>query len=283
MNNYTNEDIALLEKLKCKYIIYGYEIAPTTGTPHLQGFVIWRSAKTFTASQKSLPNGCHISVCKGNPYQNFVYCSKTENFTERGDRPEKVGQGKRTDLKIIKDEIEYGTTIKELLKKDTIVNYQELKYAENLKKYYEQRRTWKPTVKWYYGPTGTGKTKTAYEEVYKLTDPDNIYTAMDTGKWWDGYDGEEYIIIDDMRKDFLKFHQLLKLLDRYAYRVETKGSTRQFLGKHIIITSAYHPLDMFETREDIQQLIRRIDEIKLFDGKELKEKTGPIDKYITNQ
>ena len=88
---------------------------------------------------------------------------------------------------------------------------------------------------------------------------------MDTGKWWEGYDAQEYVIIDDMRGDFLKFHQLLKLLDRYPYRVETKGSTRQFLATHIFITSSYHPEEMFSTREDIQQLLRRIDEIKMFE------------------
>lgn len=263
LNNYTSEELSLLEEIKCKYIIYGFEQGEQQ-TPHLQGFVIWNNAKTFKATKKSLPNRCHIEECKGTPYENFKYCSKDGDFIERGDRPEKVGQGKRNDMLEIKKNVAQNVHIKEMLNENIIVNYQQLKYAETLKKYYEKQRTEKPIVKWFYGATGTGKTKTAYEEVYSITDPDNVYIAMDTGKWWDGYDGQEYIIIDDMRGDFMKFHQLLKLLDRYAYRVETKGSTRQFLGKYIIITSAYQPNEIFRTIEDIQQLLRRIDEIRKF-------------------
>jgi len=85
-----------------------------------------------------------------------------------------------------------------------------------------------------------------------------------TNKWWEGYDAHENVIIDDMRGDFCKFHELLRMLDRYAYRIETKGGSRQFRAKTIIITSCYSPTEMFDTREDIQQLLRRIDEIKVF-------------------
>lgn len=266
LNNYTNEDCSFLKKLKCKYIIYGYEKGEQ-GTPHLQGFVIWNNAKSFKASQKCLPARTHIEAIKGTPYDNFRYCSKGGDFFEAGDRPDQVGQGKRKDLLEIKKCIAQQTHIKALLENNTIINYQQLKYAETLKKYYEQKRKWKTKVSWFYGETGTGKSHEAHELFNLITDEDNIYEAMDTGRWWDGYDGQEYIIIDDMRKDFLKFHQLLKLLDKYAYRVETKGGTRQFLAKHIIITAPYHPADMFDTREDLEQLLRRIDEIKQFTQK----------------
>ena len=85
---------------------------------------------------------------------------------------------------------------------------------------------------------------------------------MSTGKWFEGYDGHKKVLIDDMRKDFMKFHELLRLLDRYPMRVEQKGTSRQFVANHIIITSAYNPAMLFETREDIHQLLRRIDNIE---------------------
>lgn len=268
LNNYTNEELIQLQEKglkEVKYIIVGQEIAPETGTPHLQGFVIWRNAKTLKASIKCMPKRSHIEICKGTPYENFLYCKKEGNVSwELGDRPEKVGQGKRNDMLEIKKQVANNICIKKMLENDDIINYQQLKYAEGLKKYYEVERNWKPVVKWYYGATGTGKTKTAYEEYKEKTGTDNIYFSMDTGKWWDGYDAQEYVVIDDMRKDFMKFHQLLKLLDRYPYKVETKGSTRQFVAREIIITSSQHPASMYDTREDIQQLLRRIDEIKEF-------------------
>ena len=92
----------------------------------------------------------------------------------------------------IKKKIKKNINIKTLLEEDDIVNYQQLKYAENLKKYYEVKRNWKTEVKWYYGATGTGKTKMAYEEmVEEAQDEDNIYFSMDTGKWWEGYGAQD--------------------------------------------------------------------------------------------
>lgn len=266
LNNYTEEEYeSLFTALgdKVNYLIVGKEVGES-GTPHLQCYLQWFHGKTFSATKKLLGKRFHIEQAVATGFQNFKYCSKEGNFRELGKRPKDQQPGERNDLKEVTENIKTGKNIKQLLDNGIIANYQQLKYAETLKKYYEGRRSTKPTVKWYFGATGTGKTQTAYEEMETLTDPDNIYVAMDTGKWWDGYDGQEYIIIDDMRGDFLKFHQLLKLLDRYAYRVETKGSTRQFLGIYIIITSAYPPTEMFQTREDVGQLTRRIDEIREF-------------------
>lgn len=261
LNNYTTEEYDFIEKIKCKYIIYGQEIGEQ-GTPHIQGFVIFNNAKTFSAAKRSISPRSHIEQCKGTPYDNFVYCSKDGNYVERGDRPEKVGQGNRGDLQDIKKMVAQNITLKKMLADDTIKNYQQLKYAESLTKFYETPRTWKPLVKWFYGPTETGKTRTAFEEAPE--DSDKVYVAMDTAQWWDGYDGQEFVIIDDMRKDFMKFHTLLRLLDRYPYRVQTKGSTRQFVAKTIIITCPYPPQQLYEGREDINQLLRRIDDIYSF-------------------
>ena len=38
LNNYTEEDVERLTKFPCRYIVFAKEIAPTTGTPHLQGY-----------------------------------------------------------------------------------------------------------------------------------------------------------------------------------------------------------------------------------------------------
>ena len=268
LNNYTEEELSSLEKIKCKYIIYGRETG-NKGTNHLQGFIIWDNAKSFNATKKQLSQRTHIEICKGTPYDNFVYCSKDGSFIERGERPERVGQGKRNDMLAIKKAIAQNIQVKKMLQNDMILNHQQLRFAEQLEKYYERKRNWKPVVKWYWGETGTGKTKTAYEEfLAKAEDPDDIYFSMDTGKWWEGYDAQPYVIIDDMRGDFLKFHQLLKLLDRYPYKVECKGASRQFLATEIIITSCVPPEELYPNLgEQVEQLIRRIDNIKEFKKK----------------
>ena len=263
INNYTTEELESLGKLKCKYMIYGKEVGEN-GTPHLQGFIIWKDAKSFTATKKSLGERAHIEVCAGTPYENFKYCSKSGIYTESGDRPQP--SGKRNDLENIKNQVENNVKIKSMLRDNTIRNFQQLKYAEGLKKYYEKQRTEETIVWWFYGSTGTGKTHNAFQRMLDMGyEHDDIYMSMDTAEWWEGYDQHPVVIIDDMRKDFIKFHTLLKLLDKYPYRVQTKGSSRQFVAKYVIITSPFRPEELYSTREDIKQLTRRIKLVEHFD------------------
>jgi adenylate kinase family enzyme len=140
--------------------------------------------------------------------------------------------------------------------------------AEIWLKYHEAPRNWKPHVVWISGASGIGKSKLAYE----MAGEENTYTCMKTGRWFEGYDAHETVIIDDIRKDFMKFAEFLQLIDRYTFRVECKGGSRQFLAKKIIITSIYPPEMLWSTREDIYQLTRRIDEQITFQGAERKPK-----------
>jgi len=51
LNNYKAIDEAILRQLDSKYLIYGYETAPETGTPHLQGYVYFENEYGAPASQ----------------------------------------------------------------------------------------------------------------------------------------------------------------------------------------------------------------------------------------
>jgi len=263
-NNYSEDALIMLSEIVCEYVVYGKEIAPTTGTPHLQGFIKFKNDRSVKAVRK-LFLGASIKPCFSSDVNNVNYCTKENDFVERGTRP--TGQGKRSDLDIIRDLIQEDPKMRKVV--NVATSYQSVKMAEQILKYHEKPRNWKCEVYWFWGSTGTGKSETAYE----MCDPNDTYTAMSTAKWFDGYDSHSDVIIDDMRKDFCKFHELLRLLDRYAFKVETKGGTRQFRAKRIFITSCYPPDILFETREDIQQLLRRITEVRQFgeDPPELDE------------
>nr|WQA30167.1 MAG: rep protein [Cressdnaviricota sp.] len=87
--------------------------------------------------------------------------------------------------------------------------------------------------------------------------------SLDHGKWFEGYDAHEDVIIDDFREGWCPFPTLLRLLDRYPYRIEVKGASRQFLAKRIFITSCHPPDKVYNNirDEDMLQLGRRIDMI----------------------
>ena len=93
------EQLVTLIEDKCKYGCFGEEVCPTTGRPHLQGYVYFPNKVTWNAL-KSISRRICIAVAKGNAEQNRVYCSKSGTaepnlvFFEAGTLPE---QGKRSD------------------------------------------------------------------------------------------------------------------------------------------------------------------------------------------
>ncbi len=249
INNWTPVQLNDLKQEKYKYLLIGDEIAPTTGTPHLQVYISYPNPRSFNAIKCSYPTA-HIEVANGTPEQNQKYCSKDKVLFEGGDLP---AQGRRSDIEVCKDIVQSTNSMREVVNNATSI--QGVRIAELWLKYNEPPRAHKPYVVWISGESGIGKSRHAYELA-----GEESYTCMETGKWFEGYDGHENVIIDDIRKDFMKFAVFLRLLDRYAFRVECKGGSRQFLAKKIIITSIYRHEDLWNTREDIYQLTRRIDE-----------------------
>jgi len=255
LNNYTDVDIQQVTDAAtaAEFCVVGKEIAPVTGTPHLQGYIYFKNARALSALTKYVSRAHFISA-NGTPLQNCIYCKKG------GDVLLEIGvlplQGARSDLEVVRDHVSAGSNMRTLV--DIARSYQASKFGEYYLKYHEVQRDFKPIVHWYHGKTGAGKTRLAREWL----DTD-IHTCMNDCKWFEGYDGHESLLIDDFRKDFAKFHVLLKMLDRYPYRVETKGGSRQLLAKKIAITCPYPPDEVYRTREDVQQLLRRIDQIIL--------------------
>jgi hypothetical protein len=151
------------------------------------------------------------------------------------------------------------TPIIEIASEVTETYYRYHKAVDRVRALAVPKREWKTEVLWYYGPTGTGKSRKAFE----ITDDPYVHN-MSSGKWFDGYEGQADVIFDDMRKDTFKFHELLRLFDRYQMKVEVKGSSVNWCPKRIIVTTCFRPEQMYETREDLQQLMRRIERVEHF-------------------
>ena len=245
---------------RVSFYVFQLEEAPQTKRLHLQGYCRFNKPIELPGLKKLFaPFVPHFEACQGNEKQNIDYCTKPES---RIDGPWQWGElgapGKRNDIAIAREIVTTGGRLREVV--EQVNSYQAMKCAELMLKYCEQERRFLPTVKWYHGATGTGKTRTASEEF-----PEAWISARNL-KWWEGYDAHTAVIIDDFRKDFCTFHELLRILDRYPYRVETKGGSRQLLAQNIIITCPWAPDILFLNRsaEDIGQLMRRISEVKLF-------------------
>jgi len=160
-------------------------------------------------------------------------------------------------LDLVKDLVRSGAKIKTVIEETP--SYQGLAFAMKAIPYFEIKRTWVTEINWYWGETGTGKSRAAFEEA-----GEDSYSPV-SYKWWDGYDAHENVILDDIRADFCSYNQFLQLFDRYPMRVECKGGSRQFLARKIWITSPFDPEAFFQmSGEAIVQITRRITTVKRF-------------------
>jgi len=94
------------------------------------------------------------------------------------------------------------------------------------------------------GSTGGGKTRKAHE--LAKADGGDVYIKSDSTKWFDGYDGHEIAILDDIREGWMPYNDLLTLLDPYPKRVEVKGGWRQWKPRLIILTCPFEPINFLD-------------------------------------
>eukprot|EP00481_Brizalina_sp_1-RS-2013_P002297 TRINITY_DN5_c0_g1_i7.p1 TRINITY_DN5_c0_g1~~TRINITY_DN5_c0_g1_i7.p1 ORF type:complete len:115 (-),score=3.19 TRINITY_DN5_c0_g1_i7:747-1091(-) len=72
-------DESFLQGLPYEYLCYGKEICPDTGKQHLQGYIYFKNAKTFSAARKLLQPR-HIETSNASTDDNVKYCSKDGDF-----------------------------------------------------------------------------------------------------------------------------------------------------------------------------------------------------------
>lgn len=117
-----------------------------------------------------------------------------------------------------------------------------------------------------WGPTGTGKTWNAIEQLAG-NDMDQIYmvgcpTSSKQSLWFDGYEGQPFLILDDFDSSFCDLRFLLRLLDKYPFQVPIKGSMGWATFTTVIITSNIRPDAWYQQAlgsNDLTMLKRRLD------------------------
>jgi len=245
-NNY--EEYPTLQ-LDMKYLTYGKEIGDS-GTPHLQGFVFYNYGVTLKKVIKDFP-GSHVEIAK-TLSEAIDYCHKDGDFMELGVRPKtqvQKGEGevKRWELALSACKEKRFTDIPADIAGR---NLKSLQYAVSIM-YPPQLQDTEVRHQWYYGASGSGKSRKAREE-----NP-GAYLKM-CNKWWDGYNGQETVIIEDFDKSHAVLCHHLKIwADRYPFPAEIKGAKVDIRPTLIIVTSNYHPDDIWTEESDVQPIKRR--------------------------
>ncbi len=250
LNNYVDAMYDQTLAITCKYVVIGKEVGEN-GTPHLQGYIYFEQPKSMK-QLKELIVGAHLEIAKGTAAQNRVYCSKEGNFEERGVIPasqdEKGLKGK-----------EKSKAMWELA---IAGKYFDLP-PQNIKtwEYIHQKYQLKPkdlsvlSNRWIYGPTGSGKSSL-------IRSLGRAFYPKGMNKWWDGYDGEDIIVLDDFAPEHGKFlGYFLKIwADHYVFNAEVKGGMLRIRPKCILVTSQYTLESCFEEHQTVLALSRRFEE-----------------------
>lgn len=259
----TDEELkSVFQHPSIKYSIYQREKCPSTGRLHLQCYVEFDKQLGIKYIQDNifLGNKVHLESRQAKtPQQAADYCRKKDSSC--GD-PIEYGvisaPGTRSDIRTIIQHVASGGDISTALEDhdfpiDTYVrNYRFFENAHLVLR--NQPRNFKSKVIYLWGPTGTGKSRMAYEAGAKDVTISSSGFIM-------GYEHDDIVVFDDIEPGTFTRAQALKLFDRHPCTVNVKGmSNVQWNPKVIYLTSNFSPRTVFGDDEAIH---RRIDEVHL--------------------
>lgn len=260
------------------YAIWQEECCPTTGRTHVQGyFVLKKKQRRTTVSALFGDLNPHLEVAGGTWEQNVHYCTKpvagcdcshckdcpprVSGPFEHGKKPK---QGSAKLMEGMWDAISAGTDLYDVVAETpALLRYpQAMKMAQSLylRRKGNQFRHVKVTV--LVGGAGVGKSRWPLD---KHGYADTFILTKDEGQvWWDGYEGQSVLVLDDFHTDWnLRWTTMLRWLDGYPMRLNVKGTSAWACFTHVYITSNLPMQLWYPEKEGAQRepLMRRIDEI----------------------
>lgn len=232
LNNYTDADYEALKTVKCRWIIFGKEVAPTTGTPHLQGEVYFNEALNLWNALDMFP----ITMSYVKPWYKgdrrgtgagVTYCGK--NATDVFEQGRRLEQGVDVNIRSI---IEETKSMREVFAMTQ--DPRRISVAKAMLPYIrpEQRHM---TVFWYWGPGASTKAKT------EAISNGPVYYAPAKNTYWEGYDGEENVLMINYRKTFSSLAVMLNILGGEPMNVNLKFMSRPLSATRIWITTNANP------------------------------------------
>lgn len=261
----------------CTFLCYQLERGGAGNTLHWQGYLELKNRRSIRALRKSndFTKRMWFGMRKGTQAQAIEYVTKQDETFVRSLLTEGVkapGQGKRKDIDAVKERIDAGDSELEIFDNHfglAVRHHRAFKYYRTM---ITPDRDWEMNVIVLWGDTGTGKTRYAYD-TWPASDIYAVPHSKGSGTYWDGYDGQRVVLIDEMYGNRFKWNFLLGLTDRRAFRVPIHGGFVKFTSRIIVFTSNDHPGEWYQVKfnawNNKNPFRRRITTIKAFpEGKE---------------
>lgn len=231
------------------------------GTPHIQGFFEFENQR-YAKSVKKLffPGQPHIEAAKS-AFDSWVYCSKEDTRIEG---PREFGSVPLPKKSKGRDYKEYNLAVvsgglAQMVEDGKVSIDRYLRIKQSVDAYNIDTRVvqsldteLKSNNEWHVGPPQCGKSSSV-----RWRFP-NAYRKEAKNKWWDGYTGQDNVIIDEIELDADYLGHYLKIWgDHYAFPAEVKGGTINIRPKHIIVTTNYRPDEIFKCPTLVAAIERR--------------------------
>jgi len=234
-----------------KFIRGQLESGNTTGFKHWQLLVAFDKKCRLAVVKRTFGDTCHAELTRSSAADDYVWKDETSiegTRFELGTRA--IRRDKSSDWDIVRQNAKAG--LFDDIPADIYVRYyNSLKRirSDHLKPIGIER-----TVICYWGRSGTGKSRTAWDEAGL-----EAYPKDPRSKFWDGYMGQEHVVIDEFRGG-IDISHMLRWLDRYPVIVEVKGSSTILKASKIWITSNLDPYYWYPELDPLTKdaLLRRI-------------------------
>lgn len=239
--------------MNTSYLVIGKEVGEE-GTPHLQGYAYFRNQVFYRTLRSKL--ACYWQVAHGSAADNIRYCSKGGDFITRGEPPASREDARRRGGEATKEKWESSLESAKIGDLNSISAEIVIKHYAALNQIAKDNVRPPPDLDdvtgfWFYGEAGCGKSQFARH---------NWPGAFlkNCNKWWDGYKQEEAVILDDFDKNHHVLGHYLKIWgDRYGFTPEVKCSVTRARPKFVIVTSNYHPRDIWDDNRTLEPIMRR--------------------------
>lgn len=258
-NNYPTDAEEQVRKFaaakRALYVIVGRETGES-GTPHLQAYVHLKHQMTFKSFKLQFPL-VHVEQARGSALQNKVYCSKEGDFFEIGTCPLESGKATQDTWKKIWQLASSGrwTDLQEDHPRVWVTMSEKLKSMRIRVPFVIQGDLMN---EWWVGDTGTGKSRLAWDKFGTI-----CYQKM-LNKWWDGYDDQPIVILEEWSPKNEITASALKIWgDRYPFPAQIKGGMlHKIRPLKIIVISNYRIADCFPDYRDAEPIARRFTEFR---------------------